>query len=172
MKGMIEMKTKRVLLISVLFLVILVSLTGCIIIPTYKQYDIDAETVSSVEIYDLRNSDTHYSDFLASQTPVYTVEQDQTSDFLSDLSGIRFSDAIIIAIAAIDPSFVYDDWVVRINYTDGSYSLISCDGYGETYDANDQVIETNHFGCEDDEWKQLIGKYVPKDIFESEEQDQ
>ena len=91
------------------------------------------------------------------------------ADFLSDLSNIQFSDTIIIAIAAVDPSFYYDDWVTRINYTDGSFSLISCDGFGESYDANDQVTDRNHFGCDNDEWKQFIGKYVPYDIFENNE---
>lgn len=166
------MKTKRVLLTALLFLAIFVSLTSCIMIPTYKYYEIDPEKVSSIEIYDLRNSDTHYSDFLETEIPAYAIEKEQTINFLSDLSDIRFSDTIIITIAAVDPSFSYDDWVVRINYTDGSYSLISCDGYGETYDANDQVIEANHFGCDDEEWKQFISTYVPKDIFENQEKGQ
>lgn len=154
------------LLVSILSLAIFVSLTSCIVIPRYKYYKIDSETVSSIEIYDLRNSDTHYSGFLETETPVYAIEQEQIADFLKDLSDIRFSDSIIITIAAIDPSFVYDDWVVRINYSNGTYALISCDGYGQTYDENDEAIDGNHFGCDDDEWKQFISKYVPKDIFD------
>lgn len=152
-----------------LFLIVLLSLTSCILIPIQKHYDIDPETVSSIEIYDLRGVDTYYSFFLESETPVYSIEEDQMADFLSDLSNIQFSDTIIITIAAVDPSFFYDDWVTRINYTDGSFSLISCDGFGESYDANDQVTDRNHFGCDNDEWKQFIGKYVPYDIFENNE---
>ena len=158
------MKTKRVFLISILFLTILVFLSGCV--STYKYYDIDLENVSSIEIYDLRNSETYYSDFLDLETPVYTIEKEQMEGFLFDLSNIRFSDTFIIAIVATDPSFSYGEWVVRINYINGSYSLISCGGFGENYDSNNQVTDTNHFGCDDEEWKQFIGKYVPKDIFE------
>lgn len=163
------MKIKHMILISVISFTLLISLTSCIIIPRHKYYDIDFEKVSSIEIYDLRSSETHYSDFIKSETPVYTIEEDKMADFLSDLSNIRFSDTIIITIAAIDPSFCYDDWVVRINYNDGSYFLISCDGYGENYDENDKVTGTNHFSCEDDEWKEFIARYVPEDIFEGEE---
>ena len=161
------MKIKQVFILSFLSFTMLISLTSCIV--TYKYYDIDSEDVLSVGIYDLRDSETHYNDFLESETPVYTIEKEQMADFLNDLSDIRFSDTIIITLAAVDPSFYYGEWVVRINYTDGSYSLISCGGYGESYDINNKVTDSNHFSCEDDEWEQFIGKYVPKDIFGSQE---
>ena len=161
-------KINRILTVA-FALTILISLTGCIVIPLYKYYDdIDTEKVSSVDIYDLRNSESYYSDFLETETPVYTLKDDQLNEFWGDLGKIRFTDQIIITIAAVDPSFSYDEWVVRINYIDGSYSLISCDGYGETYDKNNQVIDTNHFGCDNEEWKQFIGKYLPKELFEGE----
>lgn len=160
---------RQTILLSVLFLFVLVSFTSCIVIPMYKHYDIDSEKVSSIEIYDLRNSETYYYDFPGEELPVYTIEKDQMTDFLSDLSDIRFSDTIIITIAAIDPSFYYGNWVVRINYTDGSYAFISCGGYGATYDENHQRTDSNHFYCDDDEWHQFIGKYVPKEIFENQE---
>lgn len=158
------MKLKQALLIPILSLAMLVSLTGCIMIPRYKHYDIVSDKVTSIEIYNLRDSEAYPS----SETLVYTIENNQMADFLSDLSDIRFSDTIIITIAAIDPSFNYGIWTVRINYTDGSYSFISCAGYGETYDANDQKIEGNHFGCDNDEWEKFIGKYVPQDIFKAQ----
>ena len=160
------MKIFRAAAICSLVLAMVISLTGCIVIPIHKRYDdIDREQVASVDVYDLRNSESHYSNFLETETAVYTLSEDQLDGFFSDLANIRFTDNLIITIAAVDPSFYYGDWVVRINYADGSYSLISCSGYGETYDANGQVIDSNHFGCDDDEWEQLVGKYVPEDIF-------
>lgn len=155
---------KRAFLICILFLTVLVSLTGCIMIPIHKQYDIDPKEVSSIEIYDLRGGG-----YLSAETLAYTIEEDQTEDFLRDLSDIRFTDHIIITIAAIDPSFDYGEWTVRVNYTDGSYSFISCAGYGETYDANNEVIDCNHFECETYKWKALIRKYVPEEIFGEQE---
>jgi len=73
---------------------------------------------------------------------VHTLEASQTSDFLSDLAEIRFSDHLIITIAAMDPNFQYGNGVVRVNYTSGAYSLISCDGYGTDYDADGERTPT------------------------------
>ena len=52
-----------------------------------------------------------------------------------------------------------------MNYTNGSYELISCDGYGETFDQNGEQIRYHHYGCDDDEWWAFIQKHVPEDIF-------
>ena len=163
------MKAFRLVAICSLMLAMIISLTGCMIIPVHKYYDdIDREQVSSVDFYDLRNSETtRQSDFLKTETAVYTLPQDQLDGFFDDLANIRFTDRIIIVLAAIDSFGGYYDWVARINYTDGSYSLISCDEYGALYDATGQEISFNRFGCDDYEWEQFIGKYVPKDIFEN-----
>ena len=153
---------KRMLSATLISLAFLLSLSGCIVIPIYKNFDLDPETVSSVQIYDLRFGDSYYDDFLEQEfLLVHTLEASQTSDFLSDLAEIRFSDHLIISIAAMDPSFHYGDWVVRVNYTSGAYSLISCDGYGTEYDANGELIKTHHFGCDNEEWKDLIMRYLP-----------
>ena len=152
---------KRLVLLTAVTILSMCTLTGCIVIPIYKNFDIDANTVESIQIYDLCEN---YSidDALA---PVYEIPKESTADFLSDLAKIRFSDAIIIVIAAIDPSFCYDTWTVRVNYTDGSYEFISCDGYGETFDKNGKRTGGHHFGCYNDEWWAFIGQYVPEDLF-------
>lgn len=153
------MKRKQVLIPSILCLALLVSLTSCVVIPLHKTYDIDVDTVLSIEIHDLgeRSSAFHLD------TPSHTVENDQLADFLSDLSEIQFSDTIIITIAAIDPSFDFGRWVVRIHCIDGSYMLISDGGYGETRDANGERIASNHYSCDTDEWEQFLSKYLPQE---------
>ena len=154
---------KRIFSATLLILALLLSLSSCIVIPIYKNFDLDPETVSSVQIYDLRFGDSYYDDFLEQEfLLVHTLEASQTSDFLSDLAEIRFSKHLVIMIAAMDPSFHYGDWVVRVNYTSGAYSLISCDGYGTEYDANGELIKTHHFGCDREEWKDLIMRYIPQ----------
>ena len=160
---------KKLSVLAILFMAILTSLTGCIIIPLHKQYKIDAADVSSIEIYDLRNKEKYGSGFIETEIPVYTIEEEKIDEFLEDLSDIHFSDTILIVLAPTDPSFYYDEWVAKVNYIDGSYSLISCDGYGEAYDANDQRIDSNHYGCDDEEWKRFIKKYVPFEVFYNEE---
>lgn len=151
------MKMKHAFLLCTLLSALLISLSSCVIIPRYKTYDIDAETVSSAEIHQLGTEDY----FPGEETLVQTVEGDQLEDFLSDLSDIRFSDIIIFPMA-MDPGFDFGNWVVRINYTDGSYALISDGGYGETYDGNDSRTDLNHYDCDSDKWNAFINNYLPK----------
>ena len=156
---------KRLVLLTITVLMIS-TLASCVVIPLHKRFEIDTNTVASIEIYDLCESDSLYGGFLKTETPVYEIPEEKVANFLNDLSNIRFSDTIIITIAAVDPSFYYDDWTVRINYTDGSYELISCDGYGETFDENGENTDSHHFGCDQNEWWMFIAQYVPENIFE------
>ncbi len=162
------MKRIRYILAALLPFILICLFCSCIIIPLTKYYDLDTASVSSVEIYDLRQARSHYSDFLDSETPAYTIPEEQTEEFFEDLSKIRFTDHIIIVLAAIDPSFVFDDWVVRINYTDGSFDLLSCDGYNEAYDSDGNFSDSNHFSCDNDEWHAVIFKYLPREIIDYE----
>ncbi len=158
-------KIKCIFILLVLF-VTLTLFSGCVVIPMHKQYnDINVNSVASVEIYDLRKSVTNYNTFLKTESPVYTINDDQTENFFDDLGDIRFTDHIIIVLAAVDPSFHYGDWVVRINYNDGTFCLISCAGYGETYNSNNEVIDSNHYSCDDEEWEQFIKKYIPQETY-------
>ena len=166
------MKIKRICLVVILPVVLACFLSACIVIPVRKHYRIAEESVSSVEIYDLNINGNYNSDFIKTEESVYTLEQDRVGDFLADLSKIRFSDTIIISFTAVDPNFTYDQWVARINYTDGSYDLISCDGYGEAYDKNGELTDSNHLGCDNDQWKQFIAKYIPEDVFEANRQEE
>ena len=159
------MKIQKTILMSALILVMLVSLTGCIIIPLTKYYHFDPEEVSSIDIYDLRESGTNESGFLETEVPIYTIGQDKKAEFLSDFSEVKFESAIVIVLAAVDPSFDYGNLVVRINFADGSYSLYSCAGYGETYDANNKWKCAHHYSCDIEDLVELANKYVPEDIF-------
>ena len=154
------MKPCKTFLLALMTLVLIVSLGGCITIPLTKHYNISAEKVSSVQFYDLRNQDSaNAPGFDNTLEPVYTIPKEDTKDFLDNFSNLKFSDSIIITIAAIDPSFNYGDWVVRINFTNGQYTFYSCGGYGETFNAEGKCISSTHFSCDDEELKKLVGKY-------------
>ena len=155
------------IVIITLVIFLMVTLAGCLVIPLYERFNIDGDTVVSIEIYDLSLCEniSMGSTFLETESSVYALPNEQNVNFLNDLADIQFSDTLIITIAAVDPSFYYDDWTVRINYNDGSFQLISCDGYGETFDSDGKRIDGHHYGCDDEEWKSFIKKYVPSHIF-------
>lgn len=156
---------KRIGLFVLTIVLIVTTLTSCIIIPKYKKFKIDANMVESIEIYDLCEENSEFSYFIQTTSPVYKIPTEKTTIFLNDLAEIRFTDYIIIVLAAIDPGFNYDTWTVRINYRDGSYQLLSSAGYGETYDEKGDKIDSHHFGCDQEEWWGFIGKYVPENLF-------
>mgnify|MGYP003448367051 CR=1 FL=1 len=153
------MKLCKPFLLVIVTLLLVVSLSGCIIIPLWKYYDIPAEEVASVQFYDLRDLESNRSNFATTLEPVYTIPEEDTEDFLDDFSKLKFSDTIIIVLAAIDPSFDYGDWVVRINFSNGQYTFYSCGGYGETFDAEGKRIASTHFSCDNEELENLVGKY-------------
>ena len=157
-KGAVTVKKCKLFLGVVLLLGVLFSLSGCIVLSFDHYYDdIDKEKLSSVEFYDLRGDKT------LADPPIYTLEEEQTEAFLEDLSKIHFKETMVIVLAAVDPSFEWGDYVVKLTYEDGSYTLISDGGYGETRDANGEAIDVNHYDCEEKNWLRLILKYKPGD---------
>lgn len=151
---------KRLILTAVI-LSLGICTSGCIAIPIKKHYDISDEQVSSIQFYDLRDYSSPTGGFQKDTSPVHTLSEEEHSDFLTDFSKLTFSETRIIAIAAIDPGFDYGNWVVRINYTDGSYTFYSSGNYGETCNAEGKVIDATHFSCDSTELYHLILKYYP-----------
>ena len=152
---------KRTVPLTVTLILVMISLVGCCIIPIYKHFEIDQQTVESIELYDL--CDDPYDPL--EKEPAYEIPQEQKAEFLQDLAKIKFTDVILIVLAAVDPSFYYDTWTVRINYTDGSFELISADGYGQVFDANGEQTDGHHFGCEQEEWDAFLVKYLPEELW-------
>ena len=154
------MKLYKRFAFAIITIFLLLSMCGCIIIPLSKYYDISAEDVTSVQFYDLRNAETaEYYGFYKDYEPVYTLPEEENADFLNDFAKLEFTDTIVIVLAAIDPSLTYGDWVVRINFSNGEYTFYSCGGYGETFDAEGNCIDTTFFSCDVAELETLIGKY-------------
>lgn len=152
---------KAFLIVTMLFLMLHL-LTSCIIIPVSTHYDIDVELVESIDIFDLHDIDTTASVFLETEVPFYTLAEDQFDPFLEALSDIDFERDIILVPAAVDPGFHFHDWTVCVNYKDGFRFCFSCAGYAELLDENSQAVDCNHYGCEEEEWMQLITNYLPK----------
>ena len=80
---------KRITLLVSMVALILCTFTGCIVIPLYHHFDIDATTVSSIEIYDLCETDSSYGgEFLETDSPVYEIPKEYTAKFLNEFSKI------------------------------------------------------------------------------------
>ena len=154
----------KCVVIFIVLTVLAISLSGCVTLRN-RIDDIDVKNVSSINIYDLRESSDHESGFYEKIAPVYTLEETIFNDFFDTLDEIVFTDTLILLPVAADPSFYYSSWVVRINFSDGSYRFISCGGYGESFDSSGNITNRNHYGCDYDEWEQFIVKYLPVELY-------
>ncbi len=137
-----------------LALVLLLSLVGCRT-TVYDFDDFRDDDVVSIEFYDLRNSESSYT--IDGLEPFFTVPAAEQAAFLSDLRELHFADTVVFLIA-MDPSFSFDDYVVRIELSDGSYKLMSSGGYNRDV-AADGTITENHFFCADGDWNDLLFAY-------------
>ena len=155
------MKLLRSIIMFVLIILVSLNLCGCIIIPLYKNYNIAVDEVVSIQFYDLRmvdDRDSFYYD-MESIDPVFTVPEEEAGRFLNDFSKLIFKDTLIITIAAVDPSFSFGQWVVRINFTNGNYTFYSSAGYGLTMDAEGVRVSDTHYSCDEEQLALLIMKY-------------
>lgn len=157
--------------ISKAFLIVLLCFTlllsGCITVE--RNFEIDESSVSSIEIYDLREYNESTWDFYKHVDPDYTLKKELHGEFLDDLGKIEFTDTKVLLPIPMDPSFEYGSWTVRINYTNGDYRFISHAGYGETYNEDGSIVDSDHYGCNYEEWIGLIEKYLPEHIFDTTE---
>ena len=152
------MKHYKRLLTALMVFMLMISFSGCIVIPQSKYYDIPAETVASIQFYRYDPYTSDSQDF-ESYHLVHTVPAGSKASFLTDFSNVEFTDTIVLTIAAVDPSFSYGDWVVRINLNDGQYTLYSSAGFGQTFDADGNCTSSTHFSCDAEVLDKLIQKY-------------
>lgn len=147
-----------------LLIALVLSLSGCIVIPKETYYDLDPEEVESIWFYELKEPiyHDHSGSFEgeSSPEPVFILPQNRNKAFLKDFADLRFTDVILITVAAVDPSFSYGNLVVRINFTNGRYTCYSCLGYGATYDADGSILSITHYSCEEEDLAKLIKKYM------------
>ena len=152
-------------IIAIILVLLSVTLLCSCITFRMRINDIDPVDVVSIELYHIADPEdfASWAKFYEKYDPVYTLTEYERECFLEDLGKIEFSDTIIL-FAASDPSFSYGEWVARVNMTNGNSRFISCRGHGETIDKDGNFVEYDHYGCDDDEWNELIEKYLPEGI--------
>ena len=152
------MKKIRLISLFILASTLLCAFTGCITRRT-RVNDIVEADVASIQIYGLLPEE-RTKGFHETIEPTVTLDSAQHGEFLEGLAKMKFSDTIIL-LGASDPSFHFGPYVVRLNFTDGSFRLISSQGYWETYDPQGNYVSKDHYGCDDDDWYAFLKPYLP-----------
>ena len=142
--------------------------SACFGYTSDEKVDINPETVTSVQIYDFHMYESYPtpSDVFFGEnplTPDYILSQEEIVPFLTDLSEIPFKKYhFVFSIAAVDPSFRFiSDYVIRIDYSDGSSQFRSEMEYSPVYDSERHIISSDRYYCDDETWENFIKKYLP-----------
>ncbi len=144
----------RALTLSLTLLILLPLLCGCVTL-VYDFEDIDNGKVESISFYDLSGYAEKSSEELLSSEPFFTLPAEEHDEFIAELKKLEFKDSFPIFMPS-DPSFSYGAYVVRFEFDDGSSRYLSCTGYNETFDADGKWISSDHYGCNDESWNDLI----------------
>ena len=149
----------RKAMIVILMIAILCSLTGCIPVIIDEYYEIYQETdqIKSIALYQRNDSPNAETNEL-NETPLAEIAPEDFSEFVAELEGIYSSTGFLITIAAQDPSFYFDKYVIRIDYLNGYQEFISDGGYQEVM-YSDETVDVSHYSFDDDQWDAFILKY-------------
>lgn len=141
-----------------LVFVLICGLCSCV----YSQYDFEdivEEDVQFIQFYDISGEESRDSETVLSTEPFYTLPVEKHAEFFKELRKIEFGDGFPL-FAPSDPSFSYGEYVVRINFKDGSYKLLSCGGYNELFDIHGKRMAGDHYSCDNTEWNDFIYSFV------------
>ena len=163
-------KLKKITLSALLLMIFVQCLflfSGCFGYTSDEKCEINPETVVSIQIYDFHSYETlplQNDVFFGEEavTPDYTLSQEEIVPFLTDLSEITFKKYhFVFSVAAVDPSFRFiSDYVIRIDYSDGTYQFRSEMEYSPVYNS-EGIIRSDRFYCDQETWENLIKKYLP-----------
>ena len=145
---------KRFIVLAVAF-ALLCSLTGCFYVVFDRYYELaqDTDQITSIGIYE------HTGDNKLSDTALASLDSAEFEGFVTALEKLPFKNAMVISLAASDPSFYFGKYVVKITYSNGAYELISDSDYQEYYDSNG-VMDYHHYALSSDKWEKFLSTYM------------
>ena len=149
----------RKTMIAILVIVLVCSLTGCIPVTTDEYYDIlqEHDQIKSIALYQRNDSPDAETNELC-ETPLAEIVPEDFAEFVAELEGIYSKTGFYITIAAQDPSFYFDKYVIQIDYLNGAQEFISNAGYQEVIEA-DGTDKGWHYSFDDGQWDAFLLKY-------------
>ena len=145
----------------IVFLVIIVAcnLIGCIPVITDEYYEIyqEIDQIKSIALFELNDEEDAKVNELK-ETPLAEIAEEDFASLVSDLEGMYSKTGFYITIAAQDPSFYFDKYVIRIDYMNGDQEFVSSGGYQEVI-----VVEGSskyyHYDFDNEQWDAFLIKY-------------
>ena len=107
--------------------------------------------------------DTELDNLPVTAQPIKILDRSLFEEVIKDLENLDFKSTLLI-FAASDPNFNLYGYVIKIMYDSGVYQLVSNAGAVYTYDSNG-YLNSFHSSVKEDEWNNLIIKYIGEEEF-------
>jgi len=159
------MVTMKKIIVLAITLIMLFSLSSCYVTVDKKiKLGEDAKSITSIDIYDTGDFDGYILDIREDLSPIYTIEEDDVSAFVGELTALEYKKDILISPVAIDYAHVFSSGlVVVIEYDNGG-----CDIYAEkgilVHTMNSDGVISYEYDHADyrgsTPWDKFIEKYI------------
>ena len=146
-------------ILAVLMLVVTMCLLcGCISFKNRFEPIGTVDQIESIEIFYLPSSVDSYRVDTSSFESVTVLEQSDFNQMHERLQNLVYVDTVILFVAS-DPNFALFDFVIKVQYRDGTFDLVTENG-AFAYDSNNEVTSDIWGGIDEEIWKQLIVDFV------------
>ena len=116
------------------------------------------DQIESVEIFYLHSSVYSYRLDTSSFESVAVLEQSDFNQMHDRLQNLAYNDLIILVVPT-DSNYYLFDFVIKVQYNDGTFDLVSEMG-AFAYDSNNKVTSDTCGWIDEEIWKQLIVDFV------------
>ena len=153
---------KKIVLILIALSLICLTLSGCIHWKTSVNYELmhDISSIKSIGIYS-----AELFDVTAPGNPcgelLGEIPSDQFAVFTAELTDRSFVDSHLILLfpAAYDPNLFYGDPIVKIEYHNGHFELIS-NGIQSEFQQSEQCSDWTGYSVDEEQWQAFLRKWV------------
>ena len=157
---------KKIVLTVIAVSIVCMFLSGCIHWETEVNYELlhDISQIQSIRVYDEDYSDGAY-DYSDPVDPcgdlLGEISSDQFDNFVKELTELPFTESHLIILFPVtyDPNFYYGEYIVKIEYFDGSCELIS-DWLSRQFRLNERYPNTIRYGVDNEVWMDFLQKWV------------
>ena len=145
--------------VVLLVIVLLCGLAGCIPVITDEYYEIyqEIDQIKSIALFELNDEEDAQTNELK-ETPLVEIAEEDFASLVADLEGMYSKTGFYITIAAQDPSFFFDKYVIRIDYMNGDQEFVSNGGFQEVVVVEGQN-EGHFYDFDDEQWDAFLLKY-------------
>ena len=163
---------KKITIVLILLSLVSAFLVGCIQWETPEKYTLihDSSGINSIRIYQ-----DNYEAFYQANGKIYNysdpnepcgallgeIPAEQYATFAKELTGLSFTKHHIIFLFPVsyDPNFYYGNYIVKIEYHDGSCELIS-DVIQRQFRVNEKYPDTLQYSADDEAWLAFLQNWV------------